>query len=107
MKFCFSIEALKKVIDFWLSFVKRQIVMKSNEDTDKEGETAPALQIAMGYTLLLGTLNTFHFQVSNHEFFVSKHPITVSRVLDISSFDRRVFREVLQFLGSSTFAAFV
>ena len=107
MKFCFSIETLKKVVDFWLSFVKRQIVMKSNEDTDKEGETAPALQIAMGYTLLLGTLNTFHFQVSNHEFFVSKHLISVSRICGFSSFDHRVFREALQFLESSTFAAFV
>ena len=69
MKFCFSIEALKKVVGFWLSFEKRQKVMKNKEDTDKEGERAPALQIAMGYTLLLGTLNTYHyFQVSNYEF---------------------------------------
>ena len=72
---------------------------EKKEDTDKEGETALALQIAMGYTLLLGTLNTYHFQVSNHEFFVSKHPITVSRICGFSSFDHRVFREALQFLG--------
>ena len=95
--------SFKKWLIFGWVFVKRQKVMKIKRTLIRKEKT-PALQIAMGYTLLLRTLNAYHhFQVSSYDFYTSTSSNYGFQfwVLTIVDF-KRCYR-----FGIQPFAAFV